>query len=331
MTAYDFVGDGIAPHAARIALVEKLRHEVTELGGTIPEAITNLVDAQLIIQGGRGTAPRSGVDEVLDAAESGSFTAAKAEELIVGASSRQQQYQFRRDLAASMEPAVMTRIGRLLVQGGADEIIDSLRPAFHAAASTLDECLQLVDLSSDYSTFVNETKSPDALFAFQRIREAAETTGRILTLVSGQFGPRSHYFPVLTAIHGGDIGEEFSAIPDAIVWTADPNLGVSGFISEARGYRTYSDAMYSQRTIKPQNMGMRAQFGEHVRSGLRLNTTSEARELLRAWAEATFGNQITAGLAGRIENPYTVNTSKKGATLAGEVEVLVDDVVEGVV
>lgn len=330
MSTRNFVGDGCAVYAARIALVQKLRDEVTELGGALPQKIANLLDAQTIIRG-QATHLRSGVDDVLDAAESGSLTADKANELLQTAAARQQLSQFRIELARASEPAVMVRVGRTLVNGGADEIIDSLRPAFDKAVATLNECLELVDLGTDYNTFVNEA-SPDQLLAFQRLRAAAETSGRILTFVCSKFGPRSLEFPVIAGISGGDIGHEFSVIPDAALWTTDPSLGASGLISEARGHRAYSDAMYSQHTIKPQNMGMRAQFGEHVRRGLRLNTTSQAREVLRAWAEATFQNGITEGLAGRVENPYAVNTSKKRATVAGEIEVFGEDgTVAGVV
>lgn len=304
MSTPNFVGNGIAPHAARVALVRMLRDQVTELGGSIPQQITNLLEAQTIIRGEGGGPSRSGIDGILDAAEKGSLTADKADELLKAAAARQQMIQFRGELARASEPALMARVGRILVKGGADEIIDSLRPAFDEAVATMDESLESVDLSTDYNAFVNQA-SPDQLLAFQRLRGAAEISGRILTFVSKTFGPRSFEFPVIAEINGGEVGHQFSAIPDAALWTADPSLGVSGFISEARGQRAHFDAMYSQHTIKPQNMGMRAQFGEHVRIGLRLNTTGEVRELLREWAQA-------------IENP-----------VAGEIEILVDDTVEG--
>ncbi|WP_100480711.1 hypothetical protein [Mycobacteroides abscessus] len=306
MSTRNFMGDGIAPHAARIALVRMLSDQVTELGGTIPQQITNLLESQAIIQGEGGSPSRSGIDDILDAAEKGSLTAGKADELLKTAAARQHAIQFRAELARASEPAIMARVGRILVKGGADEIIDSLRPAFNEAVATMDECLELVDLSTNYNTFVNEA-SPDQLLAFQRLREAAEVSGRILTFVARTFGPRSLEFPVIPDIKGGEIGYQFTAIPDAALWTADPSLGVSGFISEARGQRAHFDAMYSQHTIKPQNMGMRAQFGDHVRRGLRLNTTDEVRELLREWAQA-------------IENP-----------VAGEIEILVDDTVEDMI
>ncbi|OHU65871.1 hypothetical protein [Mycobacteroides chelonae] len=315
MSTRNFVGDGCAVYAARITLVQNLRDQVAELGGVLPQKIANLLDSQAIIRG-QAAQLRSGVDDVLDAAESGSLTADKAEELLKTAAARQQLSQFRIELARASEPAVMARVGRALVNGGADEIIDSLRPAFDEAVVTLDESLELVDLGTDYNTFVNEA-SPDQLLAFQRLRGAAETSGRILTFVCSKFGPRSLEFPVIAVISGGEVGYEFSAIPDTALWTADPSLGVSGFISEARGHRAHFDAVYSQHTIKPQNMGMRAQFGEHVRRGLRLNTTSQVRELLREWAET-------------IENTH--GEAKKRATVAGEIEVLgEDDTVAGVV
>ena len=51
MSTPNFVGNGIAPHAARVALVRMLRDQVTELGGSIPQQITNLLEAQTIIRG----------------------------------------------------------------------------------------------------------------------------------------------------------------------------------------------------------------------------------------------------------------------------------------
>ena len=98
--------------------------------------------------------------------------------------------------------------------------------------------------------------------------------------------------------------------------------------STMASYRDYADIVATQCSIKPRDPGMRFSQWLGTRT---LNGVSQAREVVRCWAEAKVEASITSGLVGRLHNPYALS-SKARATLPGEVELIDDDgAVAGVV
>ena len=93
-------------------------------------------------------------------------------------------------------------------------------------------------------------------------------------------------------------------------------------------YRDYLDIVATQCSIKPRDPCMRFSQWLGTRT---LNGVSQARVVVRCWAEAKVEASITSGLVGRLHNPYAL-ISKARATLPGEVELIDDDgAVAGVV
>jgi hypothetical protein len=287
-------------NAAHINNARQLAADVEALGGALSPALGNILDAHGLL-----STPPAASDPhtaVIDEAATGTLTAAKLDKLIASAAQAHAAAQMRRELAGRASRDLLQRFGRELLDGGADAILASLRPAFDGAAATIEEALQLVDLSQPYSTFIDEA-DPDELAAYQRLRPAADTIDRIVALAM-QFGPRSITFPLIVRPVEGIGHEEFS-LDDWAIFTATPE----GVRSASQYMRDYHDAVASQRSIKPTDICMR--FSPWLRGGLRLNSVTEARESVRQWAETKWDNQLSPDLVGRLRNPYALSDDKQ--------------------
>jgi hypothetical protein len=176
--------------------------------------------------------------------------------------------------------------------------------------ATVDESMGAVgNMSQSYAEFV-ETADPDQLLAWQRLRPAVDTIGAVVELVARSFGARSLLFPMIKSPVGNVIApEDFAAIDDAAIFTSTP--GTLG--STMASYRDYADIVATQGSIKPRDPGMRFSQWLGTRT---LNSVSQAREVVRCWAEAKVEASITPGLVGRLHNPYALS-SKARATLPG--------------
>jgi hypothetical protein len=279
----------------------KLAADVESLGGTVPAALRNLLDAYATL-----TAPAPTLDPfaaVLDAAAAGKLTPAKLTELVNASAQTRAAEQLRGELSGRRAAlALMQRFSRELLNGAADEILNSLRPKFDEAAATIEECLQLVDLGLDYHAFIDQA-DPDALAAYQRLKPAAATIGEIVCLAM-QFGPRSITFPLITRPVEG-IGDEEFALTDEAIFIATPE----GVRSATKFLLDHQAAVASQRSIKPTNMGMR--FSPWLRGGLRLNSVT--RECVRVWAEQTWDNHLAPSHAGILHNPYALGDEQRAS------------------
>jgi hypothetical protein len=291
--------------ATHITHARRLAADVESLGGTLPTALCNLLDAHALL-----TSPQDHSDPlaaIVDTAATGALTAKKLSELVDAGAQARASTQFRGELAARAHDRLVQRFGHELLNGAADEILDSVRPKFDDAAATIEDALKLVDLRHDYQAFIDEA-DPDALAAYQRLKPAVATITEIIALAI-QFGPRSITFPLITRPDEGIGHEEFS-LDDAAIFTATASL----VVSTSKHMRDYTAAVASQRSISPTNMGMR--FSPWLRGGLRLNTISEARETVRAWAEQQFDSALTPGLVGRLRNPYALDDERRGAVVS---------------
>jgi hypothetical protein len=123
--------------STRVGDISQLRIDVEALGGTFPTALTNLLNAYELIRskpvGGDLAAP------FLDAAVAGERTEAKFDKLTRKAVLDQADAQFRGDLGRRTAGDVVVRAGAILADGGADAILASARPTFHAASQTIEE------------------------------------------------------------------------------------------------------------------------------------------------------------------------------------------------
>ena len=137
--------------------------------------------------------------------------------------------------------------------------------------------LRLVDLDQDYAQFV-ETAEPEALSAFQGLRSAVAVVDGIIALVVRNFAASSVAWPQI--VKPAQVIDEFNGVEDAAWWVTPPGSSVGSWANALRDHRRVRE---SQRTIKPIHRGMR--FSPWLRGGLQLNTPSQAREHVRAFAE----------------------------------------------
>jgi hypothetical protein len=262
-----------------------------------PVRLRNLIDAyELLIKPPPADDP---LDVILADATAGGLDADRLAELVAEAARSKSTDEYRKQIAQRAAGTVLQRFSRELLAGGADELIDTVRPAFDTAAAAIDQALQAVDVSQDPAEFI-ETADPDALTAYQSLRGAVQVVETIVTLVVRSFGVRSITFPLIVRpVEGVD---EFN-LDDVAIWTSTPDHALSA----TRALREHSDAVASQRSINPQQMGMRT--SRFMRGGLRLNTLAEAHEVVRQWAETSWANHESSRVmsnpdAVALPNPY---------------------------
>lgn len=310
MTDFDLIAHGYTGNT-RIADIHQLRTDVEAIGGTFPEALNNLLAVNDLLRptsqpvpAPRGLTPLA--EPVLDAAVAGGLTETRLEEIVFDAALARVVAETRVEITRAAQVSIVRRAGKMLAEGAADEIVLSLRPQFDEAARTIERALELVNLNHDYETFFDHADM-DKLDALHALKPACDEIARIVN-VAARFGRKSLSFPLIGTpeIGGSAPVEDIFGLADAALFSTDPTLGVSGLLSVATAIAEHDKAIASQRTLNPQDMGMRAKFGPFARGGLRLNTVTEARDLLRAWAEAKTDNQVSAEHIAILGNPYRV-------------------------
>lgn len=297
--------------ATHLGDLRQLRAEVEALGGEFPAALAGLMDAiDLINSRAQRPVDKDLARPLLDAAVAGELDDAKFASIVRAAATAQAEAQAGRDLARAAYGDLIPTAGSVLANGGGDFILDTLRPTFDEDAQTITRARQLVSLDQDAARFIEEA-DPEALTAYQAIKPAAQRIGRIIA-VAAQFGhSRKAPFPLIAdpTIGGSVPFEDLEQMPDDSLFLAHPEHGAGGLMSMMQVRNNYDQAMASQRTIRPQSLGMRAGLGPYVNADMRLNTVSEAREIMRAWSEAKFDNTVSTDYLQTLGNPYRVEVS----------------------
>ena len=134
-----------------------------------------------------------------------------------------------------------------------------MRPGFAAAAETLADAQQIVDINTDHRTLV-ETATPAQLDAWRSLRPAIAKLDAIGALVR-EFGPRSGHFAVIDM--PGLV--ESAAVNDEALFCSDVELVNASKVFGARR----ADPMTSP----------------WLRTAPRLQSVAEAKERFRAWCE----------------------------------------------
>jgi hypothetical protein len=286
-----------------------LRANVEAAGGAMSASLLHLLAAHELLSVAPGATDHSA--PIIAAAVAGDLTAAKLNKLVGEAAVAEAAAQLRSNLARRASGDIVRQFGAELVGGAADEIVASLRPQFDDAAKRIEDALQIVRLDLDYARFVDEA-SPEALGAYQGLKSAVAVIDRVLA-IAVQFGPRSTSFPLIMHPTEGGVYDDFVNVEDAALFVTPPGSPIAGWTSRLRDHRA---AVASQQSIKPRDLGLK--FSPWLSGGLRLNTISEACELVRVFAETVADNNVTPGLVGRVVNPYR-------AEAAGDVEVFGPD------
>ncbi|BBY54215.1 hypothetical protein H7J07_06265 [Mycobacterium koreense] len=287
-------GRGHVPNLTRLNDARQLVATVTDLGGTVPEALSHLIAASDAL-----TAAPKPVDplaELLDHAAAGKLTAKKFEETASASAQAHVAAAHRNELAARAESGLVERFGKTLLDGAADEILNSLRPQFDKAAKVVTDTLRGVNFDQAHAEFV-DTATPEQLSAFQKCKAATATIDRIVDL-AGEFGVVGHW-PLIAKPEAALVGDPLP-ISAKSLFTHD--AAPASLEQDSQRHRDFTQAVASQRSIQPRHLGMR--FSRWLVPGLELVSVAKARENLREWAEQRWDSRNVDSVKARMANPY---------------------------
>jgi hypothetical protein len=263
----------IAPNTG-IRHAEALAADAAHFVGKVPQRITDLLAAHAALSGGPSGNP---TDDLVREIATGGLAGDELTAAIAAAAAADAAVRFHADLRVRAEPSIMRAIVHELENGGADEIIDSLRPAFDEAVAVLKSARKHVEPSATAEGFLG-TATAEGLAAWHSITPAVEVLNGIGYVVT-QFGPLGQ----LEMVQAADPILGVQLAPEAVMF-GGPNLDVV-------------DATHAFR--KP---GMhRASPWFATSYALRLNTIAEARERVRAIGEVAFDAMEHRRVAGRTE------------------------------
>lgn len=258
-----------------------------------PVILTELVDAFDDLA--QTSAVSDPTTDLVKAVAAGQLRGKDLDKQIAQAAAALQIQEFRRNLQARVEPAVVRQFVEALDEGGcADAVIDSLRPQFDEAAAKLAQCAELVSAGTDAETFL-ATATSDQIQAWQAVDEHIATLTKVSSAVT-HFGPQSTTFPLSEV--PGTMGSIAAFINNNGTMCVDPQWGLERACELFQNYGTHRNSPWFRGA-----------------SVLKLNNIADAREKIRAWAESAWdGLNINQGrgrldpekgfVAEPVRNPY---------------------------
>ena len=237
------------------------------LGAAIPERLTNLISAHQVI----ATTPPAPdpTTAILDAAETGKLTEAKVSKLVADATTATAAAEYRATLAQRAGQKLLERFYANLQDGDGDTILDGLRPAFDAAAVELDDALKIVDPTITDAALAT-TATPEQIAAFRSLPKHLATLDRIAAIATS-FAPDGT-FPLIDNLRERDVTLKGNSAP----------LRARAVMCSALGIDTAGLAF-----AQPNPIGD-VRTSHWLRVQPKLHTIAEARERVRAWAEAAW-------------------------------------------
>jgi hypothetical protein len=279
----------------------RLVSDVKQLGGTAPPALTQLLD---LVESVKSTpAVPDPVGGLVDAAAAGKAgTAAELTKLVERAAKAELEAEYFKRLQAGIARDVSKRFAAELRGGAADQIIDSLRPAFDDVAGQIAAATSIIDISWSPEQLVAEG-DPEQLTAYRLLPDLVARADRIVALVSS-FGPRGS----LAILDEPGHLVQLRGLRDEALWVTD------------------IDPWRASEIIRARMADWRTSF--LLRLPLRLNSVAEAAERLREFAEAEWqAVEDGRGESGRLtDNGYVPDPKRPNPFARTEPDVA--DVVE---
>ena len=159
---------------------------VDGIDGALPDPLQRLLAAHTLLSSPAATeAPeRDLMTHCLD----GSLTAAKLDKLLPAAATTAMVNAYRAQLAAGAEHTLVGEWHRQTESGGADQILDSLRPSFDKHAEAIAKARSLIDPESS-AEHILAAAAPEMVEAWQTLDGHIRVISKIAAIAS-QFGPR---------------------------------------------------------------------------------------------------------------------------------------------
>jgi hypothetical protein len=229
---------------------------VTAAGGTVPDSLANLLAAHALLARPGATQPPE--RDIVTHALSGDLTERVLDKLLPAATAAAASIAYRQELARSCGHTLLGAFHRAVKGGAADEILNSLRPAFDKAAAAIDAAMSLINPESTPEA-VLAGGAPGTIEAWQGLDKHVRAVARI-GAVAAAFGPRNGNFPQIVEHPPID---NFRLHDLALLCTSGPLIADSALFSTPdRGHRT----------------------SPWARTALQLHSIESARARYNAWA-----------------------------------------------
>lgn len=264
--------------APRLKVARDFINAVHAVGGTVPQSLSNLIAAAETLK----AAPPAASDPaaaILAAAVSGELTEAKLGELVGIAAAEQAVVDYRAKVRDRAEPMLACRFADELADGAADDILDSLRERFDAAAEVITIGATSIDLDQDLESFL-DSALPEQLVAYQSLKPATDTVAEIIDFAGRYFGCRF-------------TGEGYSVL-------RRPTSRYAGWVFNEDVFTTAPESALNARIDDSGFRPSGLRFSPWLRANLRLNTIAEAQQLLDDWdaaQAATFAAMVTDAMS----------------------------------
>jgi hypothetical protein len=281
------------PKTTDIRDCQKFADAITAVGGTFPVVLAHLLRAyQLLVAPAATQRPET---DLLTHALDGTLDQKMLDRLLPVAATAAMANTYRQELARSAEHTLVGELHRQLAGGGADEVLDSLRPSFDKHAEAIAAARSLFNAESTPED-VLASAEPGTIEAWQTLDGHLRVITKIGAIAS-QFGPRLGSFPQITEFA---LGENARLDDRAIMCTAGPLVVDSALFGRPdQGHRT----------------------SPWARTSLRLHSIAEAQARYNEWAAEEFDKVHSGPRGGWVdqngqvhqhpapENPYRTKAS----------------------
>ncbi|MGV0778737.1 hypothetical protein [Mycolicibacterium elephantis] len=156
-----------------------LNRAVTAAGGKLPDTLANLLAAADEIHAASNKPATDPLAGLADAAAAGKATANKIRATFDQAGTQAAQAAQAQRTQREAENAVMSRFRRELVNGGADQILDSLRPVFDEHIAAIRAIAADINVASHTPESFLNIATPETLPLWQSIGTHVEALDRI--------------------------------------------------------------------------------------------------------------------------------------------------------
>lgn len=258
----------INPLLCEITHARRLMAAVTDCGVQPPKTLTSVLEGLDALTA--SSAPADPTHVLIKGALHGG--PAQAEKMLADYAVAKLVAEERKNLRGKLEPEFLVEFCERLEDGGADDILDALRPEFDAAAQVIRDAQAIVDGTADAKAIIDGA-GPDELAAWQSIPAAAQRLDQLASVAS-QFGPQAQSFVLVDRPHGLEFG-----------WARNEAVMCStgSLLEDSRAFAT---------------AGPDVRKSGWLRVAPHLNTIAEARERVRDYAENAWAS-INAGQAKR--------------------------------
>jgi hypothetical protein len=162
---------------------------VTNAGGRVPQPLANLLAADALLNA--SSTPADPALAIVKAAQNCELTAYRRDALV----NRARWWRCAPPTPVRIQPMLVAAFYQELQSGAADEVLDSLRPQFDTAASSIAVARDLIPAELSAERFLSDAK-PAALSAWQKLDSHLAVIASIGAIVA-QFGCRTARFRLI--------------------------------------------------------------------------------------------------------------------------------------